>query len=151
MYRVYQKEVNSLKNNSKLKSIRYLDNILFLINKPMIYLPRVQNPWCVTINNDSVAIFVSQAKMQLHQGNNNQNSFEMNLRGLTFILWGHDEYAWGQRSISGHVWPSEITMNMYEVRGWDFSLEVKTQLKVTHALELTPDLMQTHRDLTGWR
>ena len=38
-------------------------------------------------------------------------------------------------------------MNMHEVRGWDFSLEVKTQLKVTHAQKLTSDLMQTHRDL----
>ena len=40
-------------------------------------------------------------------------------------------------------------MNIHEVRGWDFSLEVKTQLKVIHASELTSDLMQTHRDLTG--
>ena len=40
-------------------------------------------------------------------------------------------------------------ISMDEVRGWDFSLEVKTQLKVTHAQELTSDLMQTHRDLTG--
>ena len=40
---------------------------------------------------------------------------------------------------------------MYEVRGWDFSLEVKTQLKITHAQELTSDLMQTHHDLTAWR
>ena len=56
-----------------------------------------------------------------------------------------------QGSVPGHVWPSEVTMNMHEVRGWDFSLEVKMQLKVTHAQELTSDLMQTHRDLTGWR
>ena len=40
-------------------------------------------------------------------------------------------------------------MNMHEVRGWDFSLGVKTQLKVTHAPKLTSDLMQTHRDLIG--
>ena len=40
-------------------------------------------------------------------------------------------------------------MNMHEVRGWDFSLEVKMQLEVTHAQELTSDLMQTNRDLTG--
>ena len=67
------------------------------------------------------------------------------------ILWDHDEYAWGKRSVPGHVWPSEVTMNMQEVRGWDFSLEGKTQLKVTNAQELTSDLMLTHRDLTGWR
>ena len=40
---------------------------------------------------------------------------------------------------------------MYEVRGWDFSLEVKTQLEVTHAQKLSSDLMQTNCDLTGWR
>ena len=62
-----------------------------------------------------------------------------------------DEYVSGQRSIQEHVWPSEVTMNKHEVRGWDFSLAVKTQLKVTHAPELASDLMQTHRDLTGWR
>ena len=70
--------------------------------------------------------------------------------GCDVILWGHDEYAWGQRSIPEHVWPSEVKMNMHEVRGLDFSLEVKMQLKVTHVPELTPDLMQTHCDLTGW-
>ena len=39
---------------------------------------------------------------------------------------------------------------MQKVRGWDFSLEVKTHLEVTHAQELTYDLMQTNCDLTGW-
>ena len=29
IYRVYQKEVNSLKNDSKLKSVKYLVKILF--------------------------------------------------------------------------------------------------------------------------
>ena len=71
--------------------------------------------------------------------------------GCDVILWGHDAYAWGQRSVPGHVWPSEDTMNMNEVRGWDFSLQVKTQLEVTHAQELTSDLMHTNRDLTRWR
>ena len=33
----------------------------------------------------------------------------------------------------------EVTMNMHEVRGWDLSLERKTQLKVTHTPELTSD------------
>ena len=78
--------------------------------------------------------FVSQAKLQLRQVNPNQNSFEID-----------------KRSVPGHVWPSEDTMNMHEVRGWDFSLEVKTQLELTHAQQLTSDLMQTNRDLTGWR
>ena len=40
-------------------------------------------------------------------------------------------------------------MNMHEVRGWDFSLEVKTQLEVTQAQDLTSDLIQTNPDLTG--
>ena len=71
--------------------------------------------------------------------------------GFSVILWGHDEYAWGQRSVPGHVLPSEVTINTHEIRVWDFSLEVKTQLKVTHAQELPSDLMQTYRDLTGWR
>ena len=70
--------------------------------------------------------------------------------GFDVILQSHDEYAWGQRSVPGHVWPSEVTVNMHEVRGWDILLEVKMQLKVTHAQELTSDLIKTHRDLTGW-
>ena len=49
--------------------------------------------------------------------------------GCYVILWGHDEYAWGQRSIPGHVWPSEVTTDMHDVRGWDFLLEVKMQLE----------------------
>ena len=40
-------------------------------------------------------------------------------------------------------------MNINEVRGWNFLFEVKMQLEVTHAQELTSDLMQTNRDLTG--
>ena len=32
-YRVYQKEVNSLKNDSKLKSMKYLVKILFHLDK----------------------------------------------------------------------------------------------------------------------
>ena len=60
-------------------------------------------------------------------------------------------YVWDQRSVPGHVWPSEDTINIHEVRGWDFSLEVKRQLEVTHAQELTSDLMQTNLDLTWWR
>ena len=71
--------------------------------------------------------------------------------GFDVILWGHDAFDWDQRSVPGHMWPSEDMMNMHEVRGWDFSLEVKRQLEVTHAQELTSDLMQTNRDLTGWR
>ena len=42
-------------------------------------------------------------------------------------------------------------MNMHDVRGWDMRLEVKMQLKVTHAPELTSDLIHTHCDLTAWR
>ena len=70
--------------------------------------------------------------------------------GCDVVLWGHDEYSWGQRSIPGHVFPSEATMNMHEVRGWDFKLEVKMQLRFTHTPELTSGLMQTHCDLRGW-
>ena len=40
-------------------------------------------------------------------------------------------------------------MNMYEIRGWDMKLEVKTNLKVTHAPKMTIDIMPTHRDLTA--
>ena len=42
-------------------------------------------------------------------------------------------------------------MNAHEVRGHDFVLELKCNHKVTHAPELTADLMQTHHDLTAWR
>ena len=38
-------------------------------------------------------------------------------------------------------------MNMHEVKGWDIRLEVKTQLNVKHAAELTYDLIQTHCNL----
>ena len=42
----------------------------------------------------------------------------------------HNEYAW--------------------VKGWDMRLEVKIQVKVKHAQELTFDLIHTHCDLTAW-
>ena len=83
--------------------------------------------------------------MQLLQVNKNKNSFEINLRVLRH-LWGHNAYAWGQRLVPWHVWPSEDTMNMHAVRGCDFSLEVKTQMEVKHAQELASDLMQTSQD-----
>ena len=62
-------------------------------------------------NNDFVSIFVIWAKMQLHQGNENQNKLKLTW-GCVVILQGHDEYAWGQRSIQEHIWPSEVTINM---------------------------------------
>ena len=40
-------------------------------------------------------------------------------------------------------------MTVHEVRCWDMRLEVKMQLKVIHALELTSDLIHTHYDLTS--
>ncbi len=40
-------------------------------------------------------------------------------------------------------------MNMHEVRGWDMRLEVKMELKVTNAPELTSDLIHTYCDLTA--
>ena len=40
-------------------------------------------------------------------------------------------------------------MNTHEVKGWNMRLEVKVQLKVTHAPELTSDLKHTHCDLTA--
>ena len=71
--------------------------------------------------------------------------------GFDIILWGYDEYVWGQRSTLGHVWPSEVTMNMPEVRGWDMMWKVKTQLKATHSPKLIFDLRHTHCDLSAWR
>ena len=71
--------VNSLKNDSKLKSIKYLVKILFYLDKLVSCPPQLQNLWCVTGNNSSVAISVSQAKMQLRQVNENPNEFEINL------------------------------------------------------------------------
>ena len=38
LYRVYQKRVNSLKNDSKLKSMKYLVKILFYLDKIVSYL-----------------------------------------------------------------------------------------------------------------
>ena len=73
----------------------------------------------------------------------NQNSFEINL-GCDIILRSHDEYVWGQRSISGHMWPSEVTMNMHEVRGWDMTKLVKTQLMSQY--DITPELISSYFD-----
>ena len=97
-----------------------------------------------------MAIFVSHAKCSCTRSMKIKTALKL-IWGFDVILWGHNEYAWGQMSVPGQVWPSEVTMNMHEVRGWDFLLEVNRQLKVTHAQELTSDLMQTHCDLTGWR
>ena len=41
IYRVYQKEVNSLKTDSKLKSMRHLVKILFYLDKLVSCLPPV--------------------------------------------------------------------------------------------------------------
>ena len=41
LYRVYQKEVNSLKNDSTLKSMKYLIKILFYLDKLVSCLPPV--------------------------------------------------------------------------------------------------------------
>ena len=76
----------------------------------------MQNHWCLTINNDPVATFVSQAKMHLRQVSENQNNFKICLRvwchpvrsqwvcirsevssGACLTFRSHDEYAWGQR------------------------------------------------------
>ena len=38
LYRVYQGRVNSLKNDSKLKSMKYLVKILFYLDKLVSYL-----------------------------------------------------------------------------------------------------------------
>ena len=48
-----------------------------------------------------------------------------------------------------HARHSEVAISMHEVKGWDFSLEVKKQLKVTYAPEWNSDLKQTHYDITG--
>ena len=56
-------------------------NILFYLGDILIAcFPQLQNHWCVTINDYSVANFVSQAKMQLRQVNKTQNGFKINLR-----------------------------------------------------------------------
>ena len=76
----------------------------------------MQNHWCVTINNDPVVTFVSQAKMHLRQFNENQNNFKNYLRvwrhpvrsqwvcmrsevsfGACMTFRSHNEYAWGQK------------------------------------------------------
>ena len=93
--------------------------------------------------------FVSQAQMQLCWVKESETVLKLICR-CDIMLWGHDECAWGQKSIPGHMWPLEVIMNMHEVRGWDKTLEFKMQMKVTHAPELTSDLMHTHRDLTRW-
>ena len=41
LYRVYQKEVNTLKNDSKLKSMNYLVKILFYLDELVSCLPPV--------------------------------------------------------------------------------------------------------------
>ena len=41
IYRVYEKEVNSLKNDSKLKSMKYLVKILFKLDKLLSCFPPV--------------------------------------------------------------------------------------------------------------
>ena len=104
--------------------------------------------WCVTINNDAVAIFVSQARMQLRKVNENQNS-------LNFRVWRHVVRSqWVcmicQRSILGHVWPliaSWLLTSYPNLWPHVYSL---WPLKVTHTLELTSDLIRTHRDLSAW-
>ena len=95
-------------------------------------------------------IFVSRAKMQLRQVNVKQNSLK-----FSFRVWPHTVRSrwvwWSQKSIQGHVWPSEVKMYMYVVKGWDMTLEVKTQLNVTNAPKMTSNLIPTHRDLIAWR
>ena len=62
-----------------------------------------------------------------HELNQKQSKIKNNLKltwGCDVMLWGHNEYVWGQRSILEHVWHSEVTMNY--IRGLDMSLEVKT-------------------------
>ena len=93
---MYQKEVNRLKNDSKLKSMKYLVKILFYLDKLVSCLPQLQNHWCLTVNKSSVAIFVSQAKMQLRQVNKNPNRFAINLPVTSSC---------------------EVTISLHEVRG----------------------------------
>ena len=68
--------------------------------------------------------------MQLRLVNKNQNRFEINLAvtsSLEVTMRMHEVRS----QFRGR--PSEVTMNMHKVKGWDYSLEVKTQLKVTRA------------------
>ena len=89
---MYQKQVSSLKNDSKSKGLKYLVNIFFQLSKQYLIS---QNHWCVIIDDESIASFVSQAKMQWRQVYENQNGFEINL-GVTLSC--------------------EVTICLYEVR-----------------------------------
>ena len=62
----------------------------------------------------------------------NQNSLK-SIWGRDVMLWSHNEYAWGQRSILGHVWPL--------ITSWPLTLHLNLwphtyslwPLRVTHA------------------
>ena len=87
-----------------------------------------------------VAIFVSQVKMQLRQVKENQNGFEINLR-CDVMLIGHDEYAWDQKPIPGHVWPSIAFWPLTSYHNpWPHAYS-SWPLKVIHASELTLNLI----------
>ena len=71
--------------------------------------------------------------------------------GCDVVLWGRDESAWGQTSILGHVWPSIAFWPLTKIPTlWPHAYSLWL-LKVMRALELTPDLIHTHRDRTEWR
>ena len=92
---MYQKEVNSLKNDSKLKSMKYLVKILFYLDKLVVFPScKITGVWQSIIA--QWLFFVSQAKMQLHQVNENQNRFETNLAVTSSC---------------------EVTMSLHEVKG----------------------------------
>ena len=110
---------------------------------------RLKNHWCVTVNNDLLAIFMSQAKMQLRQVNENQNNLKL-IWGCDVMLWGHNEYTWCQRSILGQVWPLIASWSLTSYPNlWTHAYSL-WPLKVTHALELTCDLLRTHHNFSGW-
>ena len=87
-----------------IKKFEVFGQIALLLRYPTSCLLPVEKSLVCDNQYDAVAIFVSQAKMQLRQGNENQSSLNL-IWGCDIMLWGQNEYVWGQRSILGHVWP----------------------------------------------
>ena len=84
-YRVYQNQVNSLKNACNLKSMKVMVKIFFYLDSLKLVFPTVAKS--LLCDNDILAYFllakagfVSQAKKQLRQVNKTQNRSKINLR-----------------------------------------------------------------------
>ena len=138
-----------MKNESNSKSMRYLVDIQFYLIKSTSCLLSITKSLVCYNQLWLGGYFYESRKMQLHQVNENQNSFVINLTawhhpvrsrwvcvklevnsGACLFFRGHGEYAWGQKF-------------GYDIRGQDV-IEGHT------SPELTSDLMHTQRDLSGW-